>query len=235
MRCAWVRAVASVILSRAAPVAADDFRQNAGLGGGQPESCGEALDLSAKAGGGIDDEDGGGRPVDIEDRRRAVGGERDDVGEKRRASFAAAKLKGAANIAFGPSGPRSCARERVQAMGERRGHGRKLPAFIPQARLTPHEVLGLGVGEEDPAIPGQDKDGETGGRGERVRCCSRPGKQGMDRGRALQMRRERFQEVPFPGFHPNRIGRSCKGNYALDIGLTRCRLLATGRRDAGAL
>ncbi len=30
--------------------------------------------------------------------------------------------------------------------------------------MTPHEVLGLRVGEEDPAIPGQDKDGETGSR-----------------------------------------------------------------------
>jgi len=82
-------------------------------------------------------------------------------------------------------------------MGERRGCGGKLPVFIAKAHLAPHEVLGLGVGEEDPAIPGQDKDSETGGRGERVRRCSRPGKQAMDGGRALQMRREGFQETPF--------------------------------------
>jgi hypothetical protein len=45
--------------------------------------------LGAKASGGIDDEDGGGRPVDIEDRRRAVGGERDNMGDEWRAIFAA--------------------------------------------------------------------------------------------------------------------------------------------------
>jgi hypothetical protein len=49
----------------------------------------------------------------------------------------------------------------VQALGERRGCGRKLPAFIAQARLTAHEVLGLGVGEEDPAIPVKEN-GEPG-------------------------------------------------------------------------
>jgi hypothetical protein len=67
------------------PVSTNDFRKNACFGNGQPESCGKALNLGAKAGGGIDDEDGRGRPVDIEDRRRAAGGERDDMGEKRRA------------------------------------------------------------------------------------------------------------------------------------------------------
>jgi hypothetical protein len=71
------------------PVAANDFPKNAGLGG-QPESRGKTPNLGAKAGVGIDDEDGGGRPVDIEDRFRALGGERDDIGEKRRAIFAAA-------------------------------------------------------------------------------------------------------------------------------------------------
>jgi hypothetical protein len=42
--------------------------------------------------------------------------------------------------------------------------------------------------------------------------------QGMDRGRALQMRREGFQKVPFRRFHPNRIGRSCKGQNRERIG-----------------
>ena len=65
------------------PIAANDFAKNAGLGNGKPESCGKALNLGAKAGGGIDDEDGGGRPVNIEHRRRPAGGERDDMGEKR--------------------------------------------------------------------------------------------------------------------------------------------------------
>jgi hypothetical protein len=32
----------------------------------------------------------------------------------------------------------------------------------------------------------------------------------MDRGRALQLRRKRFQEVPFRRFHPNRARRSGK-------------------------
>jgi hypothetical protein len=44
--------------------------------------------LDAKADGGIGDEDGGGRLVDIEDRRRTAGGKRDDMGEKRRGIFA---------------------------------------------------------------------------------------------------------------------------------------------------
>jgi hypothetical protein len=46
-------------------------------------------DLGARAGGGIDDEDGGGRPVEVEDRRGPDRGERNDMGEKRRAIFAA--------------------------------------------------------------------------------------------------------------------------------------------------
>jgi len=72
------------------PAAANDFAKDAGLGNGQPETSGKALNLGAEARGGIDDEDGRGGRVDIEDRRRAVGGERDDMGEKRRAIFAAA-------------------------------------------------------------------------------------------------------------------------------------------------
>jgi hypothetical protein len=60
--------------------------------------------LGAEAGSGIDDEDGGGGPVDIEDRNRTVGGERNDMGDKRQAIFAAAKLEGAPDIAFASSG-----------------------------------------------------------------------------------------------------------------------------------
>jgi hypothetical protein len=70
------------------PAAADDLCENARLGKGQPIACGKALDLGAKAGGGIGDENGGGRPVDVEDRQRAGGGKRDDMGEKRRGMFA---------------------------------------------------------------------------------------------------------------------------------------------------
>ena len=80
-------------------------------------------------------------------------------------------------------------------MGERRGRCHKLPAFIPQARLTPHGILGLGVGKDDPAILGQKEHGETGGRdrgAERLGCCSRPGQEVLDCGRPLHMRREGF-------------------------------------------
>ena len=62
------------------------------------------LDLGAKTGG-IDDEDGGGRPVEVEDGHGPVRGERDDMSDKRRAIFAAAKLEGAPDIAFGSSRP----------------------------------------------------------------------------------------------------------------------------------
>jgi hypothetical protein len=36
----------------------------------------------------------------------------------------------------------------------------------------------------------------------------------MDRHRALQMRREGFQEMPFRRFHPNRIGRSLEAQIS---------------------
>lgn len=67
---AWLRAVDSVILSRAGgekPIAADDFSNNACLGGGKPKSCAKPPDLGAQIGAGIDDEDGSDRPLDIED------------------------------------------------------------------------------------------------------------------------------------------------------------------------
>ena len=135
------------------------------------------------------------------------------MGDKRRAILAARQLKGAGDIAFGMCGPRPVARERLQARGERGTRGREPPALIPQAHPALHEVLGLGVGEHDPAIPGQKENGETGGRdrrAERLGCCFRPGQEIMDRCRALQMWREGFQEMPFRRLHPNRIGRSCK-------------------------
>ena len=115
------------------------------------------------------------------------------MGDKRRAIFAAAKFEGATDIAVGSIRLRPRSRERTQACGERGTRGRKPPVLIPQADSPPHEVLGLGVGEDDPAIHGQQEDGETGGRdrsGEQVRCCPRPGKQLMDRGCSLKMRRE---------------------------------------------
>jgi hypothetical protein len=37
--------------------------------------------LGAEVGGGVDDEDGGGRPVEIEDCRGPDRGERDDMGD----------------------------------------------------------------------------------------------------------------------------------------------------------
>jgi hypothetical protein len=88
------------------------------------------------------------------------------------------------------------------------------PVLIPQADSPPDEILGFGVGEDDPAILGQKENGETGGRdrrAERLGCCSRPREEVMDRHRALQMGREGFQELPFRRFHPNPIGRSLEG------------------------
>ena len=103
-------------------------------------------------------------------------------------------------------GRRRLARERMQTRGERGARGRKPPAFIPQAHPAPREVLGFGVGEDDPAIPGHEKDGETGGRdriAERVGDCSHSAQEVMDRRRALQMRPEGFQELPFRKLPPD--------------------------------
>ncbi len=83
------------------PVAGNDFGENACLGGGQPEPCGKALDLGAGVGGGVDNDDGGGGPVEVQDCHRPDGGERNDMGDKRRAILAAAELEGSTDIAFG--------------------------------------------------------------------------------------------------------------------------------------
>ena len=91
------------------------------------------------------------------------------MGDKRRAIFAARQLKRAADIAVGSIRPRPVARERTQARGERGSRGREPPVFVPQADSAPHEVLGLGIGEEDAAILGQEKDGEPGGRDRRAK------------------------------------------------------------------
>jgi hypothetical protein len=71
-----------------------------------------------------------------------------------------------------------------------------------------HEILGLAVREEDPASPAQKKDGEACGRGKRIGDGARARKQAMDRGRAGQMRRKGFEQVPFGRLHLNRAGRS---------------------------
>jgi len=85
-------------------VSGNDFGENACLGRSQPEPCGEVLDLGAEAGGGVDDENGGGGPVEVEDRHGPVGGKRNDMGDERRAIFAATKLEGATDIAFASFG-----------------------------------------------------------------------------------------------------------------------------------
>ncbi len=113
------------------------------------------------------------------------------------------------------------AHERMQARGERRARRRKPPMLIPQADSAPDEIFGFGIGEDDPAIPGQEKDSETGSRdrrAERVRCRSRPGEQQAKVARPLQMRRENFQELPFGRFHPNRAGRSLEGQKSERFG-----------------
>jgi hypothetical protein len=106
------------------------------------------------------------------------------------------------------------ARERVQARGERGTRRRKPPVLIPQADSAPDEILGFGVGEDDPAILGQKENGETGGRDRRAERVGRYSGSGEEHGniaRPLQMRRESFQEMPFRRFDPNRIGRSLEG------------------------
>jgi hypothetical protein len=62
------------------PVPANDFRNYAAFGRGEPEFCAKAPDLGAQIGCGIGDKTGGGRPVYIEDRNRAISGERKDMG-----------------------------------------------------------------------------------------------------------------------------------------------------------
>jgi hypothetical protein len=49
----------------------------------------------------------------------------------------------------------------MQARWECRIRRRKPPACIPQARLAPEEILGFGIGEENPAIPVKEN-GEPG-------------------------------------------------------------------------
>jgi hypothetical protein len=56
---------------RETPGAANDFRKNA-FRQCKPERCGKAPDLGVDADVGIDDEDGDGRAIDIENRPRAA-------------------------------------------------------------------------------------------------------------------------------------------------------------------
>jgi hypothetical protein len=78
----------------------------------------------------IGDEKGNGGPVNIENKDRAVGGKREDMGEKRRAVFAARQLKRSAKVTLGPIRPRRFAREGVQPLVECLGCGRKPPALV---------------------------------------------------------------------------------------------------------
>ena len=71
------------------------------------------------------------------------------------------QLKSASYIAFALSRPRSLARERMQPRSEHERRGRQAPALKAQANLAPHEILGLGIGEEDTAILRHKKDRET--------------------------------------------------------------------------
>src|SRR5690348_16329944 len=111
-------------------LSANNFPEHARLGGGEPEPCAKVLNLGAKIGSGIDNQDSNGRTIKVEDRCRAVGGEWEDMGEKLRVIFAAAELDCAANIAFGQRGPDRLARERMQTVSEGRVRSRQLPTFI---------------------------------------------------------------------------------------------------------
>jgi hypothetical protein len=74
------------------PVAANDFRKHPYFGSGQFKTCGKALDLSPKISRAIDNQDGSGRPGNVKNGRREVGGERDDMGKEKSVIFAARQL-----------------------------------------------------------------------------------------------------------------------------------------------
>jgi hypothetical protein len=56
-------------------LAANKLRNTFRLGGGEAVQFGNALDFCFKIGRGIDDEEGSGGPLDVENRRRADGGD----------------------------------------------------------------------------------------------------------------------------------------------------------------
>jgi hypothetical protein len=127
------------------PVSANDLGKNPGLGRSKSEFCAKAPDLGPKIGSGIRDEDRNDLPVEVEDRGRAVGSDWKDMGEKRRAVFAARQLESFADLAFGPIRPRRFARERMEATGKKRGCGREPPVLVAQARPAPYKILGFGT------------------------------------------------------------------------------------------
>src|SRR5579875_1733204 len=98
------------------PVPAYDLLKNARLSGGKSESRRKAPDSIAMFGIRIDGEDGDSWPVDVEDRQRAVGGKRKDIGESWQGVRAAVELEGSAVIAFASSRPRSRATALRQAL-----------------------------------------------------------------------------------------------------------------------
>ena len=164
------------------PVAGDDFGENAGLGGGQPEPCGEVLDLGAEAGGGIDDEDGGGRPVEIEDRRGPDRGERDDMGDKRRAIFAAAKLEGSTDIAFASfraAPPRRASACRRAVSAGLVAASRPCSYRKPIPRRMRSSALALAkTTRQSPVKRNTAKPAAATAAPSELGCCSRPGRGG---------------------------------------------------------
>ena len=68
------------------PIAANEFHENAFLGAGQAKLDGKALGRGIEVGGRVNDEKGGGRPVEVEACHGPVPVERNDMGEKRRVS-----------------------------------------------------------------------------------------------------------------------------------------------------
>jgi len=111
-------------------------------------------------------------------------------------------------------------RENVLRVGARRRLGDFEPRGGGEKPVCAYdfpENACLGEGQPESCAEVLDLGAEAGGRdchAERAGCCSRPGEEFMDRRRALQMRREGFQEMPFRGFYPHRAGRSMETQVA---------------------
>src|SRR5262245_5559851 len=240
IRFAWVCAVDSVILSRAAvarrplpPMISPRTPVSAAV---RPFLAAKPLDLGTKIDRRIDDEESGSGAVKIKDRSGSVGGERDDMGDQRRAAFAARQLKSSAGVVFGLVRPRCCTRKGIEPLGKRRRRGREPPIFIAQLSPAPQKLLGLGIGEDHAGIFAQQKCGKARGRNRRPKrflCRPLAGKKLMDLRRPLQMRREGFQEVPFLGLDPNRIRRLWTIKFPEELGPRRRQMPMTSAHPCG--
>ena len=126
-----------------------------------------------------------------------------------RAIIAAPQLERSAAGTVSP--PRCLSHERMQTLAD--GMIRRLQpsGAIGQAGTAPYDVFGLGIGEKDPALLGDQEDSKAGrrkGRAERIGEHLGAEEEPMDGRRPLQMRREGLKKLPFLGLDPNPVGRS---------------------------